>query len=86
MEWSVNPEKVTVTVQIPSGTYTKEFDSDTKLVDAVIQVAREYNLSNVTVRDADGNEIDDSEENKEKMLGALGDITITAKTAGAGFQ
>jgi len=52
----------------------------------VIQVAREYNLSNVTVRDADGNEIDDSEENKEKLLGALGDITITAKTAGAGFQ
>lgn len=86
MEWSVNPEKATVTVQIPSGTYTKEFDRNTKLVDAVLAVAQEYNLSNVIVRDSNGNEIDDSEENRNKTLGELGAITIAAKTVGAGFR
>ena len=86
MEWNVNPNSVTVTIQLPEGTYTKEFDRNTKLADAVMEVAQEYNLSNVTVRDSNGMELDDSEENKNKTLGALGAVTISAKTVGAGFQ
>jgi len=83
MEWNVEPNKVEVTINIPDGTYTKEFDSNTKLADVVMSVANEYNLSNVTVKDSSGNEIDSTEENKNKAVGEFGNISITSKTAGA---
>lgn len=83
MPWEIENgnRRIQVTIRMPDGDHTKEFDGNKTVKEVVGEVAREFSLKNVIVEASDGTEIEP--EDGDRTVGEFGDLLIVAKTVAA---
>lgn len=86
MVWNSSPVtesdgRVKVTVESNGDVTGKKYAADTKIKDAVLEMANNKGIKNFVVEDTSGNEID--ENRGDEPLSAVGNLTITPEAVGA---
>lgn len=86
MAWSSSPVtesdgRVKVTVETNGDVVGKKYAADTKIKDAVLEMANSKSIKNFVVEDANGREVDEDQGNN--ALSTVGNLTITPEAVGA---